>query len=306
MQLQQVEIHQPWVLRQPRRLVLSVIAVGQPAVVPVMIAFAVDRPVPGRLLVQHDLTVGVERRGECAGAGNPSVEVAVGPRLYRGMHVAVGGIQLELLLDDRSQTGLEFHGPRRLRIVAPRPGSPPLAVRQSGDQVLVPELVHRCKIRVVVVDAVTKPQGSDLAGVFGLSRVAAFAGRRSRAERKTLAAVPPAGLVVRQCDLVHAMTCHTLPQRVIPLSVAGCMRAPHPLARHVHPRGFRIGDVRQNLLETRRNGQEQPLEAIVSPSISPGTIAGAAVVRDAVRFDRVLEPQLRSIAPRMVDQPHHE
>ena len=69
MQLAEIEINQPRALGQLGKLILPVIAVGQAAVVPVIVPFAVNRAVPSLFLIQHDLAVGVEGGGEGAGAG---------------------------------------------------------------------------------------------------------------------------------------------------------------------------------------------------------------------------------------------
>lgn len=143
-----------------------------------IVAFAVDRPVPSRFLMQHDFAIGVERGGERAAAGHASIKIAIAPRPHGGMHIAVGGVQLELVLDDRRQAGFVFHGPSGFGVVATRPGRPPLAVRQAADHVLVPKLVDGRKVGVVVV---------------------------------ALAAVSPARLVIGQGDLGHAVPRHALP-----------------------------------------------------------------------------------------------
>ena len=85
------------------------------------------------------------------------------------MDVAIGRVEVKLLLDDRRQPGLQLDGPGRLEVVAPRPGRLPLAVGQPRDAVLVPVLVDRGEIGVVVVDAVAEAQGVELAGVVGLA-----------------------------------------------------------------------------------------------------------------------------------------
>ena len=69
MEFLQVEVDEPGILCQTCDLVLAVIAVGQPAVVPVIVSLAVDGTVPGLLLVEHDLAVSVDDVGHTAGAG---------------------------------------------------------------------------------------------------------------------------------------------------------------------------------------------------------------------------------------------
>ena len=177
-QLAQVEIHQPGVFGRLVRLVLAVVAIGQAAVKGMVVAFGIDRAVPGLFLEQHDLAEGVEDRRQRPRARDARVVVHAIPGRDGGMDVAVGCAEMELRLDLRGQPGAVFHGSGRLRGIAAHPGVLKLIFGRAADQVGRPELVHRGEVGVVVIRAVNEAQlVLKQPGVIVLASVSPLAGR---------------------------------------------------------------------------------------------------------------------------------
>ncbi len=227
--LSQVEVHQPGAVGDIVAAILGVIAVRQTAVVEVVVAFRIHRTFPGLLLVQHDLAIAVERGGEGPRTGHAAVVVHPLPRRHGGVHIAVRGAEVELLLDDRRQPRAILHRPRGLGGVAAHPRALKLVVGRAADQIEAPELVDRREVGEVVVRAVDE---SELvlhqAGIVVLSLVAALARRGPGAEGKALATVAPARLVVGDHALAHPVAPDVGPVRRVALAVSS-LRAP---ARH--------------------------------------------------------------------------
>ncbi len=302
MQFAKIEVDQPGTGGQIARLILTIIAVGQAAVVPVIVALAVDWSLPGLLLMQHDFAVRVERGGKRAGAGHAGIEISVRPRAHGRVHVTIGRVELEFFLNDRSQGRLQFHGARGLHVVAARPGRMPLTVRHPRDKVLIPELIDRCEIGVVVVDAVDEPQRSDLPRVLGLPRVASFARCRTRAHRETLAFVAPACFVVGDYNLRHAVAGDFRPQAKVMRAVRRPMRSPHTVARDVHPRRLGIGHIRQGLDKVWRDGDKQSLEDRIPRAVCFGHVPRTAVLRHTLVGHLIGEPELGRVTAAVIEQ----
>jgi hypothetical protein len=103
--------------------------------------------------------------------------------------------------------------------------------------------------------------------VFELAFIAASSRCGVGAERKTLTAVAPAGFMVVDDHLPNAVAVDVLPILIVCLAVRCPKRKPNPRRGDMSPRRNRVGDVRQHIGKRRRDGHENPLEAIVVRAI---------------------------------------
>ena len=195
---------------------------------------------------------------------------------------------MEFLLDEGGQQVAELHGPCGLGSVAAGPGCLELVGGGAADAILAPVLVDGGEVGVVVVGSVDEAELIlHRAGVGELALVAAFLGGGAGPESETLAAISPAGLVVGDGALGHAVPVDLAPVVEVGVAVARPVGAPHMGAGDVLPLGDRVRDGGQDLFERVGDGDEEALEAVVALAAGEGNVASATVVCGQAVFDLV-------------------
>src|SRR5690554_6086323 len=141
-----------------------------------------------------------------------------------GMHVAVHGVKLELILNNRQKLLGHLDHQRRFRSIAAVPCSQELAIPFHCHSVNVPELIYSCYISKINIWTIPVSQlFLQNPAVFDLGLISPFARGSLGAECITLASISPHGFVIDYYQFRNAITMYFAPMLSILATVANAM-----------------------------------------------------------------------------------